>query len=203
MQVTRENAECNNNNNKRRWVVYKDQRLSESWPKRRRKEGRKEEEWRMTTNERSSENLGSLWMSDTCLFPHCQITGTSSSFRILYPYRISVSYVGIVCPTWKENLKLGFHQKLCFSSQNLVPFLHVSVSYTRMVFPYRTSLSLSYDVPPDRVPEVLFHLMRELWKMSALAGVAVLCGQWSQLWTKPGPVPCLCFDETCKFELHC
>jgi hypothetical protein len=39
--------------------------------------------------------------------------------------------------------------------------------------------------------------------MSALAGVAVLCGQWSQLWTKPGPVPCLCFDETCKFELHC
>ncbi len=124
------------------------------------------------------------------------------------PYLIPVSYFRIVrryrMSHLKGNLKLGFHQKLCFSWQNLVPFLHVSVSYTHMVFPYRTSLSLSYDVPPDRVPEVLLlHLMRELWKMSALAGVAVLCGQWSQLWTKPGPVPCLCFDETCKFELHC
>jgi len=35
-----------------------------------------------------------------------------------------------------------------------------------MVFPYRTSLSLSYDVPPDRVPEVLLHLMRALEDVS-------------------------------------
>jgi hypothetical protein len=42
MQVTRENAECNNNNNKRRWVVYKDQRrFLKVDPRGGRKEGRK------------------------------------------------------------------------------------------------------------------------------------------------------------------
>lgn len=98
---------------------------------------------------------------------------------------------------------MGFHQKLCFTSQNLVPFLHVSVSYTRIVFPYRTSLSLSYDVPPDRVPEVLLHLMRALEDVQLWQGLLFCVGNDLSYGQSLDLCHVYAFDETCKFELHC
>jgi hypothetical protein len=55
----------------------------------------------------------------------------SSCIRIVFQYRMS---------HLKGNLKLGFHQKLCFTSQNLVPFFMypylIHVLYFHIVLHY-------------------------------------------------------------------
>lgn len=196
MQVTRENAECNNNNKLQEKVgsLQRPKALSESWPKRRRKEGRKEgrtmtndDQWTIFRKPRKPVNER-----------HLSVPTLPNNWNVFkFPYLIPVSYFRIVRRYRMSHLKgkseVGVSSEALFyltkssSLSSCIRILYtycISISYFTITVVWCPTWQSTWSSPsPDE----------SFGRCAALAGVAVLCGQWSQLWTKPGPVPCLCF----------